>query len=333
MRITPDILMKIAEDTANQRVAETRSLIAAYMTGSALDEEPLLGGTTDIDICLLYDDDREETREIVRITDDVHLDITHSPKEIYRHMRELRSHAWLGPTIFHCKILYDPQHFLDLVQASVRGQFDRPDIVLTRARSQFDMARQIWFDLETQGAPTGLKVLSQYIKALEGAANSISLLSGPPLTERRFLLDFPIRTETVNRSGLYAGLLGLLGAPCVDEGILSAYIEIWHALFDRVQQETYSSTFDLVRRNYYVRAFEVMLASQQPHTVLWPLLNSWVKMLSLVPETLPEYSASKSAFTQLGLLGNIFPEKLVALDSYLDLVDETLEQWAALNGA
>ena len=47
MRITKDMLLNIAQDTVTKRVQEDPSIMAAYLHGSILSEEPLLGGTTD----------------------------------------------------------------------------------------------------------------------------------------------------------------------------------------------------------------------------------------------------------------------------------------------
>jgi hypothetical protein len=54
MRITRKMLHKIAEDTVTQRIKADRSIIAAYMQGTVMEEEFLLGGTADVDLVLVY---------------------------------------------------------------------------------------------------------------------------------------------------------------------------------------------------------------------------------------------------------------------------------------
>lgn len=132
MRITPETLHKIAHDTIANRSRTDHSLLAAYLQGSLLTDSPLLGNTADIDLFLVHTSEVELARELVRLTDDVHLDIAHHTHTLYRQPRTLRLHPWLGPAVYGCKILYDPQHFMDFAQASVRAQFHRPDNVIAR---------------------------------------------------------------------------------------------------------------------------------------------------------------------------------------------------------
>ena len=191
MRITPALLLKIARDTVAQRTRSDHGLLSIYLHGSLLEDDPLLGGTADIDLVFIHDEEHSVEREIQRLTDEVHLDIAHHARSDYRWARSLRLHPWLGPTIINCKILYDPQHFMDFTQASVRGQFNQPDNVLGRARGQADHARQMWFSLHDLTSEPGLAEINLYLQAIEHAVNAVASLSGPPLTERRFLLRFP----------------------------------------------------------------------------------------------------------------------------------------------
>jgi hypothetical protein len=73
-------------------------------------------------------------REIQRLTDQVHLDIAHHARDDYRWAKVLAPASLAGSTIVGCKIMYDPQHFLDFTQASVRSQFARPDNLIGRSQ-------------------------------------------------------------------------------------------------------------------------------------------------------------------------------------------------------
>jgi hypothetical protein len=224
MRINRDTLLRIAQDTVSQRARAERDILAAYMCGSVLGDDPLLGGSTDIDLVFIHVGLIPAEREITYLTEDVHLDIAHHLDRDYRQARRLRKHPWLGPTIASCKILYDPHHLMDFTQASVRGQFDQPENTLSRARPLLDRSRQEWLALATavrQGPVTGPQIVEQFFRAVESAANAVALLAGPPLTERRFLMNFPGRAESAGSPGLYAGLLGLLGASQLDPALLT----------------------------------------------------------------------------------------------------------------
>ena len=140
MRITRETLLNIARDTAAQRTRSDRNILGVYLYGSLLEEEFLLGGTADIDLVFIHMDTAETSREIVPLTDEVHLDIAHHYERDYRQARQLRVNPWLGPAINECQALYDPQHFLDFTQAGVRGQFERLDNVYQRALGLADRA-------------------------------------------------------------------------------------------------------------------------------------------------------------------------------------------------
>ncbi|NJN44708.1 MAG: hypothetical protein HC806_08325 [Anaerolineae bacterium] len=124
MRITRQTLQKIAEDTVAQRVQANRNLLAVYLTGSVSQElDPVLGGTADIDLVFIHEYEPPTDREIIRLTEDVHLDILHHTRQDYNQVRDFRVHPLMGPVIYGCQILHDPRHFLDFAQASVPRSF------------------------------------------------------------------------------------------------------------------------------------------------------------------------------------------------------------------
>ena len=50
MRINSEMLIKTARDHVAKRLRQPNDIVAVYLTGSDTSEEPLLGGTTDIDM-------------------------------------------------------------------------------------------------------------------------------------------------------------------------------------------------------------------------------------------------------------------------------------------
>ena len=64
MRITRETLIKAARDNAKQRSQSDRRLVCIYLTGSLLEDEPLLGGTTDIDLVVVHDSEPSVNREM-----------------------------------------------------------------------------------------------------------------------------------------------------------------------------------------------------------------------------------------------------------------------------
>jgi hypothetical protein len=333
MRITPEILLKIANDTVSQRVRSNRDILAAYLQGSLLRDSPLLGGTTDLDLYFIYNEDLAEKREIERITDDIHLDIVHHPRSLYRQTREIRLHPWLGPGVYGCKILYDPQHFMDFTQASVRGQFYHPENVLVRARTQCDQARQIWLSFHLEPKEPNYDDIVQYLHAVGLVANAVASLNGPPLTERRFLLDFPERVDAVGRPGMFQGLLGLIGGSTIDADTLGVWLTVWREAYQALPADDAPPNLHPFRVNYYFRAYDAMLGSQEPVVSLWPILHTWTDAIGILPAESSYRGEWREVCTQLGLWGSVFTERVAGLDAFLDLVEETLEAWAHEHGA
>ena len=333
MRINRQTLLKIAEDTVAQRARQERDIVSAFLIGSLLEDDYILGGTTDIDLVFIHTDPVKDEREIVRLTDEVHLDIAHYPQKVFRQTRNLRRHPRLGPAIFGCKVLYDPQHFMDFTQASVRGQFDRPDYIIDRAHQQAEYARQVWlsFYTDTPGQP-GPQDIYKYIKALEHAANAVASLYTPPLTERRFLLAFRARAEAANRLSLYPGILELLGAPNVEKEALQIWLAAWRTCLESLPKENIPARLSPYRIPYYLHAFEFILDSDQPMAVLYPLMRTWTLAACQLPEEAEAMAAWKKACGYLGWLGAGFGERTEALDAYLDGVEEVLDEWARANG-
>lgn len=332
MRVTRETLLKIARDTVAQRVRTDRGLIAVYLCGSILEDEFLLGGTTDIDLVFIHADTPPAEREIIRLTDQVHLDIAHHLHRDYRQTRRLRIHPWLGPIIATCTILHDPQHFMDFTQASVRGQFDRGDFVYARARGQAVHAREIWREFHEERPQAGPHEILVYLRAVDHAANAIAGLSSAPLTERRFLLKFPARADAVRRPGLYPGLIGLLGGPKADAATLKAFLPGWERAYDELAGVDPPARLHPDRRRYYLLGIEALLNSEHPLAALWPLLRSWTEIASRLPASSAAVAEWNQALDHLGLLGDGFSERVEAFDAYLDLIEDTLEEWARKNG-
>ncbi len=332
MRINQNMLLKIANDAVAKYVDTDRTLLAIYLQGSLLGNSPLIGNTADIDLFLIHTDEVGVDREVVKISDEVHLDISHHSHVLYRQPREIRIHPWLGPAVYGCKIMYDPQHFVDFIQASVRGQFSNVGNVLSRVRRQAGHAREIWEAFYEHPHPPNPQDASLYLHALEHAANSVAGLSGQILTERRFLLDFPARVDVVGKPGLYAGFLGLLGASMVDAKAIRTWLPEWQNAYNALPTSAIPTRLHPARRLYYERAVDAILSSPGPHDALWPLWRTWTHIMCVLPADTQHRSAWQKAGEQLGLLGEVFNEKIAGLDAYLDMVEELIDTWARDNG-
>ncbi len=332
MRITREALWKLAREAVSSRVRGDHGVMAAYLCGSLLEDDFILGGAADIDLVFVHIVDPPLEREVVQLAEDVHLDIAHYGRRAYRRTRELRVHPWWGPTLAACTVLYDPQHFMDFTQASVRGQFDRPDHVVARAHRFLESARQIWSSYQAGVPHPGTREVETYMRAVGNAANAIASLSGPPLTERRFLLRFFDRAQALDHPGLYAGMLGLLGAMDLSTDLITSWLSDWRTAYREIAEGQAPARLHPDRLDYYQRAFDAIMAGERPLAVLWPLLRTWTLAADLLPPNSPGRISWAKACAKLGLLDEAFAMRISALDAYLDLVDETLEGWAQQNG-
>jgi hypothetical protein len=332
MRINRNMLLKLAQDAVDKNVTEDHSILAIYLQGSLLGEDPLMGNTADIDLFFIHTDEVSNEREIIRISDEVHLDISHHSHRAYRQPRELRLHPWLGPAVYGCKIMYDPQHFIDFTQASVRGQFNNPVNVIARVQKQAEHAREMCEGLSEQANEPTIQDISLYLRALEHVANAISGLNGLCLTERRFLSQFQQHTEAVRKPGLLAGFLGLLGASNLEIDRMRAWLVEWQNTYENITSFEVAVRLHPCRKLYYQRAIEELLDGPVAAHAFWPLWHTWTDMALTMPADAAQRVAWQRAGETLGLFGEAFHSKIAGLDAYLDQVEEILERWAHDNG-
>ena len=335
MRVTRESLIRIAKETAQEHAFNDRDIVAAYLTGSLAADgfDPMLGGTTDIDIIFVHTAEPKHRREFVRLTPDFHVDISHRARAEFKRPRELRLDPWLGWEMYDPMLLFEREKFFEFVQAGLRAgfEFNAPAPALHRSRLLLSQARQTWRELlEIADTVTPSDIL-KYMKALYHAVNAVAELSGPPLADRRLLLDFPARAETAQRPGMVAGLYGLLGASALEASTLDAWVPAWRSAFEAAAESSrVDARIHPARLNYYEKAIQAILAGDNPRAAVWPLLQTW----SLAADVLPEYAldAWRSACGDLGLTATGMEEHVSGLDHLLDEVEGLLDELAARYG-
>ena len=162
MRVTRESLIRIAKQTTQERAYNDETIVGAYLTGSLVSAgDPMLGGTTDIDLVLVHARRPEAAREIVKLTPDFHLDIRHRERKEFTAAAELRTDPMLGWELYDPLVLYQREKFFDFMQAGLRAgfEFGAPELVLTRCRALYAAARKTWFELTDlagdRGRPAG----------------------------------------------------------------------------------------------------------------------------------------------------------------------------------
>jgi hypothetical protein len=333
MRITRDTLLKAAKTYVMQQTMRDRHVICVYLTGSLIDDLPLLGGTADIDLVFVHDDTPPAPREIVRLTPTVHLDLAHHDQTIYKEPKKLRLDPWVGSYLIKDPVvLYGTQHWFEYVQAIVASQFSHPENVYQRGFTLAEKARQTWLDYQLNPQEADIQHIWAYLKALEEASNALVILNDPPLTERRFLLDFPDKVTALGYPEMAANLINLFIPNQEILNDLSGLIKTWsQELTNREGEKAYPVELHPHRINYYTSAVEA-LSMDHPAAAMWILLRTWTRYALYFKDSPEKTEKWFSAFSDAFFLGEHFQQRLDELDQYLDKTEEIIENWGKTNG-
>jgi hypothetical protein len=341
MRITRETLLKISQDTAAERVRINRRIICVYLTGSLLHEDPLLGGAGDIDLFLIHDSQPAAEREVVHLSDEIHLDIAHLSQDVFRQPRQMRTNPWISPFITsHPLVYHDTQHWFEFTQAAITSQFTDPANVLQRARLLAEASRRDWAEASSgtflsasAGGSCSPQQIWKFLKSVENAGNAIATLTGRPLAERRFLLEFPQRALDLGRPELSAGLLELVSPQTVEEDAWQSWQPAWKDAFQSAGRQADCPPRLLPARLPYYQRAAAFLRDQHPAAALWILLRVWTLSVCQFPGDAPQRQPWQGAIQDISLDPAGFQRRLESLDSYLDQVEETLDEWARQMGA
>lgn len=328
MRITKDALVKLAKDTTEKRFKTDANVIAVFLVGSILSDEPLLGGTTDIDLLVITKEDHLREHEVVKISNEIHLDMRFERSSLYAKPRELRGDPQKGWAMWNPMLLHEKGKFFEFTQSVLRSQFEEIPYVLARSRALSAPARETWTSMQLGAEPA----LRPYLDAVENAINALAVLSGPPLTERRLLANFPARAATANRTELTETAIAMLGGLEISPDDLRAMLPAWEAAFSQAATLPLDLRTHTARLPYYKNAIEALLQSPFPKAALWPLIHTWL-LAAESGNWKPEHeSAWASVRHTLGLDEAGMEARLQSLDRFLDILEETQEQLEAQSG-
>ncbi len=333
MVIERSTLLKIARDTAAQRLAVRPSLVSAYLTGSVAAGEPLLGEATDIDL-IFIDGNPPPAREVIRLTDQVALDIQYRAKAEYTNAKTLRTHPWRGPELCAPFFLLDSTHFFELAQANVRGQFYRPDFVAARARAFVALARDAVqvgvLPGEEGSAPLTVEALCQ---GLLYAANAIITLTGFPGAGRRLALKLDAATQKLRRPELYAEFIGILDPTPLARPEALGLLQDWAAAYSAGQTEA-EDLIHPARRTLYERGFRAQVEADLNAEMLWLMLYTWQALLKHLPSDSPHGDRWAAFLRQVGMGAPAeFSARVGQVRAYVGRAAEAVEGWAEQNGA
>lgn len=328
MRITRDTLLKLARDFTGKRLATDRNVNAVFLVGSVRPEEATLPAVLDIDLLVIYNGEPPRPREVVELSSDVHLDVCYENARHYAQPRELRGDPWRGWAMWDPLLLHQKGHFFEYTQSSVRAQFEEMENVLKRSRVFVEQARNAWnaMVLDPQAVSP-----AQILTAAAAAANALAALAGPPLTERSLLADFPARAQALGHPELTGQLLqAIIATP--DPGLLQAALPVWETCFQAAARAPQDARLHPVRLRYYKTAIDAQMQGDLPAAAFWPLL--YTGALAAQSQAIPPktQTAWQDILQQAGLDSTDAPDRLHALDAFLDSIEEIAERLAAESG-
>jgi hypothetical protein len=329
VRIDRERLIALARRHVESQTAGD-DVLAGYLIGSVAHGEPVLGGAADIDVVLIHAEPPAVEREIVPLSEDVHLDIAHHARSRYAQPRQLRVDPWLGPAVYAPIPLYDREHLFEWAQAAARGQYLRPDHAGRRATALLEEARRRRVDLGT-----ARRWPSTYAAAVVGGANAVASLEGSPACGRRALLLLEARLTQAGYPEVFAHVLRLLGAEAVEGHTAAEWVAAWARAYDACARLAGDPMLSPHRRAYYLKGFQAFLEDGAPHALLFPMIQTWDRVLStlevfdLAPDHRPAW---ESALTVLGLEPAAADRRNHDLEAFLDQVEVILESWEKDHG-
>lgn len=330
MRITRDTLLNQARENAKQLTAKDRGIICVYVSGSLLMEDPFIGGVTDIDLICVHDRPFSTRREVLRLSPEISLDLAHYDQEEFEPPRKLRSDAWIGGWLENVPIvLHDPLRWYDFTRASATAQFWKVENIAARVRSFLTPARKAWADLQEDAIPQGIKRTAAYLGALRDLSNAVACFSGAPIAERRLVHDLPARAAAAGMPDLSADFVQLFTSSEFSDETFDAWLDAYDQLFD-VLKDTPNAPVNLAyfRRAYYEKAVRA-LYPVNPAGALWLLFYTWTHAAAALPRAEQPFKDWQAASRLLELDGKGIAQRLDALDTLLDTVEEAADSLTA----
>lgn len=330
MIITPERLIELAKDEVEARTSRQK-LTAAYLVGSVLDEEPLLGDCADIDIIMIHPTAPLRDREVKRLSRQVHLDVYHKSRQDFENPRQLRSDPLLGDGVCRSLRLYDPDHFFDWAQAAACARFTRADNRLARAITLLERGRDGWRRIEKLDPlwPTRFQAVAWH------GANALCCLQDMPNYGRRSVHQLQTQMEQLGASSLYGRFLQLFRVGQMDQWNVPSWLTGFGKAFDLAIDLNSGEPFKPVRRDYYLKAFQSMAEAGKPEAAVILMLRYWplpANATDPIVQKVAEAETWQSLLAATGFKDSNFDEKRFELEEFLDEIELFVERWGEAHG-
>lgn len=324
------ILLRLARDYADRKTKERPTLRAVVLVGSVARAEPPLGDAIDLDLILIDDTIPEPSFDLVRLSENVFVDAQFVRTADYADRKALRAQPYIAPALNDALILHDPRHYFDILQASVRAPYNKPDNIFARARVAFTQAQNIinrftlWRE-DPPATPPSFDDLADFRAALYALGQALILLSGQPgdtVGPRKFM----VRYEAVTRQyhpELYPLFLAALGVTNFPVANYELFLADWLVLYKSTAQRGLADPLiHAVKRGYYERGFRALVSEGHTLNTLWlfeQTLAACVRGLDPQPDLWQHYVRLTGKDTPLN-----FGERIRQAEQLLARTDETL---------
>ena len=328
MRFTRDTLLKLAKETVEKRFAHDANVTAVFLVGSLVSEEMVVENPIDVDLLVLHNGEIPRDREIIRLSNEFHLDIAYEDVSNYSKPRELRGDAWRGWNMWNPHLLFQRGRFLEYTQSVLRAQFEDPQNLIKRSRYFFSPAREAWSDAQMDLEGTRP---FKFLTAVFNAGNSLAVLSGPPLPERKLLSGFSERANNIVEQDDLTQLIFSCLSTNINEQTIHAWLPLWESAFKAAAVSPADLRLHSARLTYYKSAIENQLVSDIPRAALWPMLHTWALAAENGTFNDQQNEEWMKVQAEAGLNPASIADRLAALDEFLDRVEEILDEISFLN--
>jgi len=331
--IEQTVLLRLAHDYADRKMKERPTMRAILLAGSVARGEPPLGDAVDLDILLIDDTIPDPAYQLERLSENVFVDTTFIRTADLSDRKALRAHPYLAPALNDALILHDPRHYFDILQASIRAPYNKPDNIYARARSALAPTQPLidrfilWREDPPAVGPTW-DDLADLRQALYLIAQSIILLSGQP-GDAVGLRKFMVRFEAAARqhdARLYPLFLAALGVANLPANSLDSFLPDWVSFYKVASQHSPDPLIHPYKRGYYERGFKALAAAGHALNTLW-LFEQTLAACACTVDPQPELWQNYKQLTGKATSAR-FVERIGNAENLASLADEILIRWA-----
>lgn len=333
MRVTKESLINYTKSYVNKKIHQDRGLLCIYLTGSMTSAEPLINGTTDIDLVIVHEEYTVQRREIQKISPEISFDILHLDQNFFIPPRRLRTDPWVGSSLcFDPILLYERGHWFEFTQASLEANFFLAENVILRSLQFLNEAKKKWLELSSGSIIQESSFVQQYLQILENASNAVVCLSSSPLTDRLLMRNFRSKAEAIDKKDLSGELYGLMIGEKDPSPYYDYFFNSWKYYLDYFGNNelvNYDIRYHADRLLYYTKAVESLWKELIPGA-LWLIAKSWSRIIQLYQLDENEYFHSFCSFIEIG--PQFLEKRRKQVDNYLDLIEESILEWGKKQG-